>query len=116
MRSNRGVQIQSQPQTQPQAGSFLESGSASSFYSKIGANDKKSILLYIIGMVFILLIFWVGFSRIILGQHSYNQIILGYSWSLTLCLTFWCAKNQILKYLKAKDRAVAKPRSRWLLL
>ena len=67
-------------------------------------------------MVFILLIFWVGFSRIILGQHSYNQIILGYSWSLTLCLTFYCAKNQILKYLKAKSLATSKSRSRFLQL
>lgn len=45
----------------------------------------RTFLYFVVGIIFTSIVFWIGFSRIVLGQHSFNQIILGFYWSWTIC-------------------------------
>lgn len=47
-----------------------------------------------------LITIWIGFTRVIRGQHSYNQVILGWVWGINVSFIFWFNQKIIMDWIK----------------
>jgi len=59
--------------------------------------------VWIIGIIGFLLTFWIGFSRMVRGQHTYNQILLGWVWGINVSFIFWFNQKTIMDWIKRTE-------------
>ena len=78
------------------------------------ASKKDSRLSNIFVRLFALLItllfaFTIGYSRVFLGAHSWNQLLFGWQLGLWLALTyFFCYKKPVMHHMKQMHRGIDK--------